>query len=358
MEEDAGKSMHDQDLEFSLIDLNRAGVPLLEIVTEPDIRTAEEAALIFSEVRKLVRHYNVGDGNMEAGNLRCDANISIRQIGSTSFGTRCEVKNLNSIKNLRRAIEFEFERQVRLVNSGGKVIQSTLNFNAESGETSPMRSKEEANDYRYFPDPDILPINISDQWLEQIKKNMPKRPSEILEELVVKYGIPRKDAEIILSDAFIYEYFIEALRFTEQPKHLANLLLGPVRALLNESKIEINEWMVSPSQVAKISNLLEQRKINQTSVFQSLIPVISSKDQDPEDLASKHNLLISNDDSGLDELIRLVLQKYPKEVESFKKGKKGLMGLFVGEIMKQSPGKFDPIIINSKIIKAIENEKN
>ena len=189
LEEDAGKSIHDQDPNYSYVDLNRAGVPLIEIVTEPDIRSAEEASALLTEIRTLVRHLNVSDGNMEEGSLRCDANISIRKTGSTDFGTRCEVKNLNSMRNVRRAMEFEFNRQIEVIESGGKIIQSTLNFDADNGTTSPMRTKEEANDYRYFPDPDLQPISISDEWLGEIKSAMPILPKEIVKQLTQNYGI-------------------------------------------------------------------------------------------------------------------------------------------------------------------------
>ncbi len=358
LEEDAGKSMHDQDPAFSFIDLNRAGVPLIEIVTEPDIRSAEEAGLILSEIRKLVKHLDVGDANMEAGNLRCDANISIRPIGEELYGTRCEVKNLNSIKNLRRAVDFEFQRQVSLLGAGEQVIQSTLNFDAETGYTSPMRTKEEANDYRYFPDPDLPPIVISESWLHEIRLNMPQLPADILKDLMGKYDATQEEAALLSEDASLLKYFNSALETVQQPKSLINFLLGPVRGLLSESQIDINNWIVSPRQLAVIINLVDARKITHQSVFQRLIPKIIDSEMNPEQIAEDLKLLVVNDTEALDELIELVLQKYAAQVTAYRNGKKGVLGLFVGEIMKSTKGKFDPLVVNSMIIKKIENEKN
>lgn len=357
LEEDAGKSLHDQSPSTSFIDLNRTGVPLIEIVTEPDIRSSEEAAQLFSEIRKLVRHFDVGDGNMEEGNLRCDANISIRKRGETSFGTRCEIKNLNSIKYLKTAIEYEFFRQVKILNGGGVIVQSTLNFDASTGLTRPLRTKEEANDYRYFPDPDIPPIIIGDDWLQDIKANMAQHPAEIEKEWVTAYGITKEDAQLLISEPETYQYFTQTVGQTSSPKILTNLMVGPVRALLNESKIEIQEWKVKPAQLAVIADMLGQRKLTQSAVFQELIPQIKNRNDHPQEIAERLNLLISTDETALDELIHLVLQKYPAQITAYKKGKKGLLGLFIGEVMKESGGKFDPKTVNTKLIKIIENEK-
>lgn len=358
LEEDAGKSLHDQDPDYSYIDLNRAGVPLIEIVTEPDIRTAEEAGLILSEIRKLIRHLDVSDGNMEAGNLRCDANISIRPIGQTEYGTRCEVKNLNSIRNLKKAIEFEFKRQLELNNKNIPVVQSTLNFDPETGETSPMRTKEEANDYRYFPDPDLPPIFISDEWLNTIKENMPELPSALINRLHEDYGISLEDASILVNATETFKFFNLTLPNVSHPKTLVNFLNGPIRALLSERQIEIDEWLITPNQLAKIINLVDDRKITHQSVFQELIPALEGKTKDAEQLAMELNLLVSNDTQVLETLVEQVLAKYEHQVAAYKKGKKGVLGLFVGEVMKEGKGKFDPVIVNSLIIKKLENEKN
>jgi aspartyl-tRNA(Asn)/glutamyl-tRNA(Gln) amidotransferase subunit B len=355
LEEDAGKSLHDQDAKYSYVDLNRAGVPLIEIVTEPDIRSAEEASALLTEIRQLVRHLNVSDGNMEEGSLRCDANISIRQKGTTEFGTRCEVKNLNSIRNVRRAMEFEFNRQVDVLSNGGGIIQSTLNFDADKGTTSPMRTKEEANDYRYFPDPDLPPIYISDEWLASIVTAMPKLPKTIAKELVVALGISNAEANLLAEDTSLLHYFEEGKPSVLNQKSLVNWLLGPIRALLNEQGIAISEFKVKPVQLAQVINLVEEKKINQTNALQQLLPaIIASPNADAMQLANQLNLLIVEDDDAMDGFINEVLEKYQPQVQAYKSGKKGILGLFVGEVMKLAKGKADAKKISDQLIEKLK----
>nr|WP_068891687.1 Asp-tRNA(Asn)/Glu-tRNA(Gln) amidotransferase subunit GatB [Pedobacter panaciterrae] len=347
LEEDAGKSMHDQNDQYSYVDLNRAGVPLIEIVTEPDIRSSEEASALLTEMRKLVRHLNVSDGNMEEGSLRCDANISIRENGTTAFGTRCEVKNLNSIRNVRRAMDFEFNRQKEVVTTGGRIIQSTLNFDAEAGTTSPMRSKEEANDYRYFPDPDLPPIHISDEWLAQIKSAMPELPAEISKRLVKDYGVSASEATLLAEDVELLAYFNSALPSVKNKKSLVNWLTGSIRALLNEQEITISEFKVSPAQLADVINLVDNKKITQQIALQQLLPlIVSNENADVNKLAAEHSLLIEENSDELSGFVDQVLSKYEAQVQAYKKGKKGVLGLFVGEVMKLAKGKADPQKIN------------
>ncbi|MDB5020022.1 MAG: Asp-tRNA(Asn)/Glu-tRNA(Gln) amidotransferase GatCAB subunit [Pedobacter sp.] len=355
LEEDAGKSMHDQSEEYSFIDLNRAGVPLIEIVTEPDIRSAEEASALLNAIRQLVRHLDVSDGNMEEGSLRCDANISIREQGSTTFGTRCEVKNLNSIRNVRRAMEFEFNRQKELVSQGGTIIQSTLNFDADQGSTSPMRSKEEANDYRYFPDPDLPPILISNEWLAAIKACMPVLPQEIVQQLTAQYGINRSEAAIFAEDMDLYEYFRQASVATQNAKSLINWLSGPIRASLNEQQISIADFNVSPLQLAEIINMVDDKKINQQAAMQRLVPKVERGSSLPViQLAQSLNLLITEDSSALADFADQVLNKLQPQVLAYKKGKKGVLGLFVGEVMKLAKGKADPQKVNEILLEKLK----
>jgi aspartyl-tRNA(Asn)/glutamyl-tRNA(Gln) amidotransferase subunit B len=347
LEEDAGKSMHDQNDQYSYVDLNRAGVPLIEIVTEPDIRSSEEASALLTEMRKLVRHLNVSDGNMEEGSLRCDANISIREAGTTEFGTRCEVKNLNSIRNVRRAMDFEFNRQREVVTTGGRIIQSTLNFDAEEGTTSPMRSKEEANDYRYFPDPDLPPIHISDEWLEQIKASMPELPAEISKRLVKDYGVSASEATLLAEDIELLAYFNSALPKVKNKKSLVNWLTGSIRALLSEQEITISGFKVNPEQLADVINLVDNKKITQQIALQQLLPlIVSNEGADVNRLAADQNLLIEENSDELASFVDEVLSKYDAQVQAYKKGKKGVLGLFVGEVMKLAKGKADPQKIN------------
>lgn len=355
LEEDAGKSMHDQDEQYSFVDLNRAGVPLIEIVTEPDVRSAEEAAALLTEIRQLVRFLDVSDGNMEEGSLRCDANISIREKGTTAYGTRCEVKNVNSIRNVRRAMEFEFGRQVEVITAGGEIIQSTLNFDADKGTTSPMRSKEEANDYRYFPDPDLPPVVISDEWLEKVKSAMPVLPKELAQNLITELGINQSEAAVLADDKGLYQYYTEAVVQVNHKKNLVNWLLGSVRAILNEKQIEIAAYAVKPLQLAQLINLVDEKKISQQNAIQILLPA-SEKDPNAnaEDLAKQLNLLIVEDVDAISDLIDEVLTKYQPQVEAYKKGKKGVLGLFVGEVMKLAKGKADAKKLNELILEKLK----
>jgi len=355
LEEDAGKSIHDQDDNYSLVDLNRAGVPLIEIVTEPDIRSSEEASVLLSEIRKLVRHLNVSDGNMEEGSLRCDANISIRKKGTAEFGTRCEVKNLNSMRNVRRAMDFEFGRQIEVISNGGKIIQSTLNFDADKGTTSPMRTKEEANDYRYFSDPDLQPIHISNDWLAEIKSLMPALPNEITQQMVADYGISKADAALFAEDLGLLNYFNTARSTVNNKKSLINWLIGPIRAVLNEKGITISDFKVNPAQLAEAVNLVDDKKITQQIAIQQLLPAVElANDAKVIDLAQSLNLLISENGDELSSFIDEVLNKYPQQVEAYKKGKKGVLGLFVGDVMKLAKGKADAKKLNELILEKLK----
>ncbi|WP_442591654.1 Asp-tRNA(Asn)/Glu-tRNA(Gln) amidotransferase subunit GatB [Pedobacter sp. AW31-3R] len=348
LEEDAGKSLHDQDENFSYVDLNRAGVPLIEIVTEPDIRSAEEASLLLTEMRKLVRHLGVSDGNMEEGSLRCDANISIREKGATAFGTRCEVKNLNSIRNVRRAMDFEFNRQKELVSAGGSIVQSTLTFDADQGTTAPMRSKEEANDYRYFPDPDLAPVSISEEWLNAIKAAMPALPAEITHKLVSDFGISNSEAGIFAEDAALLDYLHKALETVKNPKSVINWLTGPIRALLNDRGTDISGFKVDAARFAEVINLVDDKKLTQQIAIQQLLPALELQPaKDAATLAAEMSLLITDNGDQLSEFADQVLEKFKPQVQAYKNGKKGVLGLFVGEVMKMAGGKADAQKLNA-----------
>ena len=355
LEEDAGKSIHDQDEKYSLVDLNRAGVPLIEIVTEPDIRSAEEASVLLSEIRKLVRHLNVSDGNMEEGSLRCDANISIRENGLTEFGTRCEVKNLNSMRNVRRAMDFEFNRQVEVITNGGSIIQSTLNFDADAGTTSPMRTKEEANDYRYFADPDLAPISISDAWLAEIVSAMPALPNAISKQMMAEFGISKADATLFAEDLELLKYFNEARLHVNVKKSLINWLIGPIRAILSEKAITIANYKIKPAQLAVAINLVDDKKLTQQIAIQQLLPAVELQENAKvDDLAKSLNLLITDNSDELGGFIDEVLNKYPQQVDAYKNGKKGVLGLFVGDVMKLAKGKADAKKLNELILEKLK----
>ncbi|MVN91313.1 Asp-tRNA(Asn)/Glu-tRNA(Gln) amidotransferase subunit GatB [Mucilaginibacter aquatilis] len=355
MEEDAGKSMHDHHDTHTLIDLNRAGVPLLEIVSEPDIHSAEEAGLYLTEMRKLVRYLGVCDGNMEEGSMRCDANISVRLKGATKLGNRCEVKNLNSIRNVQRAIEHEFLRQVTVIEAGGHIDQNTLNFDANTGETSVLRSKEMANDYRYFPEPDLQPLLLSDDYLEAIRQTMPALPEELYGKYINQLGLSNYDASVITADHDLVIYFEELVKHTKNYKSAAHWMMGAVKSYLNEHHLTIDTLTLLPSKLAEIIQLVDDGKVNNTVASHKLFPaMLADAGKTAEQMATELNLIISEDSNELEGFIQDALAKFPDKVVEYQKGKKGVLGLFMGEIMKRSKGKIDPQKTNQLLIKALQ----
>jgi len=357
MEEDAGKSMHDQHHADSLIDLNRAGVPLIEIVSEPDMRSSEEAVQYLTEIRKLLRYLDVCDGNMEEGSMRCDANISIRLKGNAVYGNRCEVKNLNSIRNVQRAIDHEFERQVNAMESGERIEQNTLNFNEETGETSVLRSKEMANDYRYFAEPDLQPLALTNEYVNRIRESLPALPNELFDKYVNKLGLSAYDAAVITSDREFALYFEELIKHTTNHKAAANWLMGSVKSYLNENGIEITSLGIKPATLAGLISLVDTGKINNSVAAQKLFPaLLKEPGKSPDQLAKEMNLLISSGTDDVYQFINDAIAKYPDKVIEYKKGKKGVLGLFMGEIMKISKGKIDPQKTNQLLIKELESK--
>jgi aspartyl-tRNA(Asn)/glutamyl-tRNA(Gln) amidotransferase subunit B len=357
MEEDAGKSMHDQSDTHSLIDLNRAGVPLLEIVSEPDMHSAEEAGLYLTEMRKLLRYLNICDGNMEEGSMRCDANISVRLKGATTLGNRCEVKNLNSIRNVQRAIEHEFLRQVNIIEAGGHIDQNTLNFNADTGETSVLRSKEMANDYRYFPEPDLQPLQLTDEYIESIRQTMPALPEELYQKYITELELSPYDAAVITADHDLVVYFEQLIAHTNHYKAAVHWLMGTVKSYLNEHHLTIDALPLTPVQLAGLIQLVDEGKVNNTVAAHKIFPeLLLHAERNAAQIATELNLLISDDDSELEIFIQEALNKYPDKVLEYQKGKKGVLGLFMGEIMKRSKGKIDPQKTNQILIKALTNK--
>ena len=363
MEEDAGKSIHDQNPTATLIDLNRSGTPLLEIVTEPDLRSGEEVDAFMSAMRHLVRWLDVSDGNMEEGSLRCDVNISIRPVGQQEFGTRCEVKNVNSMRFARKAIEFETKRQIELVESGGKVEQNTLNFDPATGVTTPLRSKENAHDYRYFPDPDLPPIILTPQFLERIKSNMPQLPNEARAELMSTYGLPEYDALLLTEERVIYTYFKEFAKqiVTPQYKSLSNLIINKILPTANELKVELEEFPLSITELITFLQLIETGKVSNSAAYQTLFPeLLKQKSIDlstplsVNSVAEQLNLFQNSDTDFLAKIIAEVIAENAPKVAEYRKGKKGLLGFFVGEVMKRSKGKADPKATNALVVKSLE----
>jgi aspartyl-tRNA(Asn)/glutamyl-tRNA(Gln) amidotransferase subunit B len=356
MEEDSGKSMHDQDLQDTLVDYNRAGIPLIEIVGEPDLRSGEEASLFVSEIRKLVRYLGICDGNMEEGSLRCDANISIRPVGTSTYGTKVEVKNMNSISNVRRAIESEIERQTEQLNKGEIIVSETRGFNALKGSTFSMRSKEAANDYRYFPEPDLPPFIVSDDYLSRIKTAMPALPEQLYDKLKNTMGLSEYDTTTITEDKATAFYFLAICEYSKNYKAVANWVLGPVKSYLNETATEIEDFKLKPSAIAELIQLIEENKLSNSAAAQTVFPsMIQQLDKTALEVAETLNVIQSSDLDFIGTIVIEVLSKYPDKVEEYKSGKKGLLGLFVGEVMKSSKGKADPKLVNSAVIKALEN---
>jgi aspartyl-tRNA(Asn)/glutamyl-tRNA(Gln) amidotransferase subunit B len=359
MEEDAGKSMHDQDEHNSLIDLNRAGVPLLEIVTEPDIRSGEEAQAFLTEIRKILRYLDICDGNMEEGSMRCDANISIRLRGTTQYGNRCEVKNLNSMRNVQRAIEHEFERQVAIVEAGGHIDQNTLNFDAATGKTSVLRSKEMANDYRYFPEPDLPPLVLTDEFIEGIRASIPQLPEYLLEKYTAQINLPVYDAEVLTADPDTAAYFEELIKFTAYYKQAANWVIGHVKAFVNENNLSLKDFKLKPAKLAELIGLVEDGKLNNSVAVHKIFPaLVQHADKSALSIAQELNLLLEDNNDDLERFIEMALGKLPDKVKAYQQGKKGVAGLFMSEIMKVSKGKVDPKAANKLLIEKLESCKN
>jgi aspartyl-tRNA(Asn)/glutamyl-tRNA(Gln) amidotransferase subunit B len=347
IEEDAGKSLHDADEDHTCIDLNRAGVPLLEIVSEPDMHSADEAFAYVTEIRKLVRYLGICDGNMEEGSMRCDANISIRPRGEKKLGTKVEVKNLNSIRNVKKAIEYEISRLTELLENNEEIIQQTRSFDAETGTTFSLRTKEEANDYRYFAEPDLTPFFITHEMLESIKQSIPALPKELEKKYQEEFGLSAYDAKVICEDRSTSDYFQSVIEHTKNYKAAANWLLGPVRSYLNETGLEINNLPVSAKTIADIIELIDGGKINFSIASSKLFTaLLQQPGRNAADLVTEMNLLQESDDDTVTLWVDEVINKMPEKVSEYKKGKKSLIGLFAGEVKKLSKGKADMQMVN------------
>ena len=354
MEEDAGKSIHDLDPFNSLVDLNRAGVPLLEIVSEPEIRSSNEAYQYLSEVRKLVRYLDICDGNMEEGSLRCDANISVRLRGSQKFGTKVEIKNMNSIRNVKNAIDFEIDRQTSLLEKGESIVHETRGFDAVNGKTLSQRHKEEANDYRYFPEPDLQPIIIGQEKIENDKKSLPPLPKELLQKFTNEFKLSSYDAKIIIEDKGMAMYYEKLCKLTENYKAAANFMNGAIKSYLNENAKSIEDFEISPKNIAELIALIDDKKVSNSVATGKIFPLLLSSDSSPEKIAVENNWIQESDTDTLLSLINEVIEKYPDKVKEYQSGKKGLIGLFIGEVMKLSKGKADPKLTNELIRKKLD----
>jgi len=358
IEEDAGKSIHDIDDNCSLIDLNRAGVSLLEVVTEPILASGEEAAAYLTELRKLVRYLNICDGNMEEGSMRCDANVSIRLKGDKNLGNRCEVKNLNSIKNVHRAIEHEIGRQIKLTEAGVYIDQNTLNFDALTGITSVLRSKEMANDYRYFPEPDLLPLQLSDEYIEAIKSAMPELPEQLYNRFIKDFGLPHYDALLLTSDKNMAHYFLSITPWVKNYKAASNWVMGVIRSYLNEHSTTFDKFPISAKQIAELINKVDVGELTNNQAKEKVfVALLNHPTKNLNEILQQLNIVIETNTNTIESFIVAAINKFPDKVIEYNNGKKGVLGLFMGELMKISGGKIDPKNANKLLIEKLEKLK-
>ncbi|MCU0392951.1 MAG: Asp-tRNA(Asn)/Glu-tRNA(Gln) amidotransferase subunit GatB [Thermoflexibacter sp.] len=355
IEEDAGKSIHLENGNESLIDLNRAGTALIEIVSEPDIRQSEDASTYMTEIRRLVRYLEICDGNMEEGSMRCDANVSVRLKGESKLGKKVEVKNMNSIRNVQRAIDYEFVRQITLIENGENIVSETRTFDADSGKTFSMREKEEMNDYRYFPEPDLAPFVISEEYLAEIKAKMPPLPAELFEKFTTIYGLPAYDAGVLTDEKNIALYFEEICSKTKNYKAASNWLMGPIKYQLNKLGIDISTFALSPQRIVELIELVDANKISFSLASNKLFnAMLENPDTTAMTLAEQLGLLQESDDESIISIIQQVIDKYPDKVTAYQKGSKNLLGMFMGEVMQLGKGKIDPKKANELIKKVLE----
>jgi len=355
MEEDAGKSMHLVGETETLVDLNRAGVPLIEIVSEPDIRTGEEAYAYLTEIKKLVEYLGICDGNMEEGSLRCDANISVMLHGALEFGMKVEVKNMNSFRNVQRAIAYEIERQIAIVEAGGEVASETRGFDAVTGTTNGQRSKETMNDYRYFPEPDLPPLVIDDAWLHRIQAELPALPQQLYARFTGELGLNDYDASVLIDQKEVAQYFDGLARLTPNAKAAANWVMGPVKSYLNERALPMEDFPLDPAQLAGIIELIDEGKINYSVASKQLFPyLLEHPTANATGAAEALGLLSKTDGDELGALVAQVLAANPAKVAEYRAGKKSLTGMFMGELMKLTGGKADPKQANQLLRTALD----
>ncbi|WP_457600496.1 Asp-tRNA(Asn)/Glu-tRNA(Gln) amidotransferase subunit GatB [Hydrogenivirga sp.] len=343
MEEDAGKNIHEGSKSY--VDLNRAGTPLMEIVTEPDIRSPEEARVFLENLRNIMRYVGVSKADMEKGQLRCDINVSIRPKGSEELGTRTEIKNVNSFRFVQKALEYEIERQIRVVSEGGKIEQETRTFDPATGKTYTMRTKEEAEDYRYFPDPDLLPLRLKESWIEEIKNTMPELPHQRLERLLSQYGISEYEAKIFVHNKELGDFFEEAVSHVDEPKLVANWLLNDLLGLLNEKQIPLEKSPVSPKSLAELVKLIKDNVIS-TKIGKEVIKDMVETGKSASQIVEEKGLKQITDEGAIREIVEEVVGKFPEEAERFRSGEEKLMGFFVGQVMKATRGKANPKVVN------------
>ena len=354
MEEDTGKGLHDLDIENTLMDYNRAGTALVEIVTEPDFRSGDEAYAFLSEVRKLVRYLGVCDGNMEEGSLRCDANVSVRPLGAKEFGVKVEVKNMNSMTNVKKAIEYEFERQCKMADAGEEIFSETRNFDALKGTTFGMRSKEDANDYRFFPEPDLPPLVVSQEWIAEVKSRMPALPKELFTRFTGEYKLGEYDASILTESKEVADYFLAVCEYSSNYKAAANWVMGAVKKWVNSNATHIGKFPIGAATIADLIASIDEGTINFSVAEQKVFPkLLANPTQKVGEIIQEQNLALMDDDGALQKWIDEVLAEFPEKVTDYKSGKTNLIGLFIGQVKKKSGGKADPKKTSQLLAKAL-----
>jgi aspartyl-tRNA(Asn)/glutamyl-tRNA(Gln) amidotransferase subunit B len=352
MEEDAGKNIHEGTGGYSFVDLNRTGVPLMEIVSEPDMRSPKEAAEYMRKLRSIVRYLGVCDGNLEQGSLRCDANVSVRPLGQKEYGTRAEVKNINSFRYVERAIEYEIKRQIKVIEDGGKVVQETRLWDADTGLTESMRSKEEAHDYRYFPDPDLVPITVDQTWIDEIRASLPELPDAKRHRFVSDFGLPEYDADLLTSERATAGWFEEAVKAGGQPKAVSNWMMGELMKLLNEENKAIDACPIQPKQLSEMLQLIDKGTIS-GKIAKTVFDEMYRTGKDAEAIVKEKGLVQISDSSEIEKVVDEIIAKSPKEVERFRAGDEKLLGFFVGQAMKATRGKANPQMLNELLKKKL-----
>jgi len=360
LEEDAGKSVHAEAFvgeNETLVDINRCGTPLIEIVGEPDIRSPKAAYLYLGRLRQIVQYLEICDGNMEEGSLRCDANVSVRPFGAQEFGVKTELKNMNSFRGVEKALEFEIERQIRTLEKGGKVVPQTLLWDADKNETIPMRSKEFAHDYRYFPEPDLVPLQIKSDWIEKIRQSLPELPSVRRNRLVEQYELPQYDADILTDSKAIADYFEETAKLSGDAKAASNWIMGEVLRVLKEAQADIQDLKIKPADLAVLIKLIKDGTIS-GKIAKSVFDEMHTSDKKPEEIIKEKGLVQISDSAELEKQVLIVLKENPTEVKKIMEGKEQVLGFLVGQIMKSTHGKANPKLVNEILRKELQKLKS
>jgi aspartyl-tRNA(Asn)/glutamyl-tRNA(Gln) amidotransferase subunit B len=352
MEEDAGKLLHDERSPQSYVDLNRTGVPLLEIVSEPDINTPQEAGAYLKKLRSILRYLEVCDGNMEEGSFRCDANVSVRPEGARELGTRTELKNMNSFRNVEKALEYEIKRQIQVLEDGGRVSQETRLWNDARDVTESMRSKEEAHDYRYFPDPDLVALTVDGRWIDQIKQGLPELPDHKVGRFVADYGIPQYDAEVLCAEKEMADYFEAVVAGNAPAKQASNWIMTELMRELKESRRDITDCPIDPAGLAGLINLIETGTIS-GKIAKTVFAEMAKTGKSAADIVESQGLVQISDPARIEETIRRVIAEFPAEAADFRAGKEKLLGFFVGRVMKETKGKANPQLVNDLLQKVL-----